>query len=74
MAPPDWQGSAAGGYSRHRTHRATGDRAVKITEGESFFLRLPDIQERTDSSQDAFLIRVLPFSVLDSQPDCDGIL
>lgn len=31
---------------------------MKITEVESFYLRLPDIQERTDSSQDAFLVRV----------------
>ncbi len=31
---------------------------MKITEVESFYLRLPEIQERTDSSQDAFLVRV----------------
>jgi L-alanine-DL-glutamate epimerase-like enolase superfamily enzyme len=31
---------------------------VKITNVEAFYLRLPDIQQRTDSSQDALLVRV----------------
>jgi L-alanine-DL-glutamate epimerase-like enolase superfamily enzyme len=31
---------------------------VKITNVEAFYLRLPNIQERTDSSQDALIVRV----------------
>ena len=31
---------------------------VKISDVEAFYLRLPDIRERTDSSQDALIVRV----------------
>ena len=31
---------------------------MKITDVEAFYLRLPDIRERTDSSQDALIVRV----------------
>jgi L-alanine-DL-glutamate epimerase-like enolase superfamily enzyme len=36
--------------------RARSD--VKIADVEAFYLRLPDIRERTDSSQDALIVRV----------------
>ncbi len=31
---------------------------MKITDVEAFYLRLPEIQARTDSSQDALLIQI----------------
>ncbi len=31
---------------------------MKITDVEAFYLSLPEIQPRTDSSQDALLVRV----------------
>lgn len=31
---------------------------MKITDVEAFYLRLPNIQERTDSSQDALIVRI----------------
>jgi len=35
-----------------------GDTILKITDVEAFYLRLPNIQERTDSSQDALIVRI----------------
>lgn len=45
---------------------------MKITTVEAFYLRLPNIQERTDSSQDALLIRVATDSGIVGWGEVDG--
>lgn len=45
---------------------------MKITDVEAFYLRLPEIQARTDSSQDALLIKITTDSGLVGWGEVDG--
>ena len=45
---------------------------MRITEVEAFYLRLPDIQQRSDSSQDALLVRITTDSGLVGWGEVDG--
>jgi L-alanine-DL-glutamate epimerase-like enolase superfamily enzyme len=45
---------------------------MKITNVEPFYLRLPDIQQRTDSSQDALLVKITTDAGLVGWGEVDG--
>jgi L-rhamnonate dehydratase len=45
---------------------------MKITDVEAFYMRLPDIQQRTDSSQDALLVKITTDAGLVGWGEVDG--
>lgn len=45
---------------------------IKITNVEALYLRMPDIKERTDSSQDALVVRISTDAGIDGYGEVDG--
>src|SRR3954451_20930155 len=66
-APRDGLGSVP-----RRKRRVGGRSAMRITDVEALYLRLPEIKARTDSSQDALLIRVSTDAGITGWGEVDG--
>jgi len=52
--------------------RRMAEASMKITDVEAFYLRLPEIQQRTDSSQDALVVKVSTDAGIAGWGEVDG--